>query len=113
MKNDIKNKLYTLLNLYQLHRQTGMTTAMLEGVKDFEQVNIILENDRHVREMQKIYPQANFLTVNNLDVLRGRKGPILVDHWVVQNLLGECLEEIEKLENIVAGFLYERISTIR
>lgn len=74
-------KLEKLVEMYGYNRQQGHTTAMLAGAKASNAVIIVSDS----RQKQLfVTTKLKAITLDELDNLRGYRGPILVDHYALQ-----------------------------
>ena len=91
-------KLEILDNYYRKNRQVGHTLAMLNGAKSDKNILVVFAS-----ETQKSYidlPKEQFINMCHLnESLKGRKNPILVDHFTMQLMYWEMKKELDKKNN--------------
>ena len=86
-------KLETLVELYGYNHQQGHTTAMLNGAKASNAVIIVADS----RQKQLfVTTKLRAITLDELDNLRGYRGPILVDHFALQMAFWDHEQQREK-----------------
>ena len=99
---DIKNTLYNLLHYYDVTRQRGHTTLMMEGAKDKDCLlfcHTIAMGERLKKQYRN--KKATVITPGNIDrILRGNNRPIAIDNAVMYTILSDSLAEICRLEEI-------------
>lgn len=95
----MKSKLEIVYEYYWRNRRVGHTTAMLNGATSNPNILVLVAN-----EAQKKYidlPKNQMINVNNLDMLRGRKNPILVEHHALQIMYLELNNELLKKDEYI------------
>lgn len=97
----IKKQLENLLAYYATTPRVGHTTAIIQGAKNVNSVIILVGHAAHAKNMHWAAPGADFVPLDNLDKLQGRKQPLLIDNFAIATLLSESLKEIERLEKVI------------
>ncbi len=92
------DKINTILNYYNINRQVGHTTKMLDGV---DSDTIVITHNMHMSNIIKRNKNTKIASINNLDALRGYNLPIVFDNAAIQVLLEEARKEIVRLTNLV------------
>jgi hypothetical protein len=91
----IKGILEEIYFYYMSHRQIGHTTVMMEGAKNSE--CLILVNDlQQGRELN--IPEKRIVSLGSLMRLRGKRQPLVIDHYAIQSIVGLSLKRINALE---------------
>lgn len=116
----IENTLQTLCTYYDVNRQAGHTTAMIEGADRLAENGearalILCHNKMWADKMKKMAPRAIAITANSsyhLDTrLRGYRGPLVIDNAALQQILGAALYKIQYthlcLESAVANLKWK------
>lgn len=87
------SKLEELVLLFTHNRQQGHTTAMLDGAMASNAVIIVADS-----RQRRLFVTTNLkaITLDELDNLRGYRGPILVDHYAWQIAFWEHQQEMKK-----------------
>lgn len=97
---EIKEKLMLLKSYYELNRQVGHTSTMLNGVRNTEGAVVIADNPLNSRFLRNVPdPPLSSNQVRLLgNDLRSMNRPIALDNATVYSLCCEALKEIERLE---------------
>ena len=74
-------------------RGVGHTQALLNGAKNTPGVVIIAHNQRFANELALQCTNAIGIGLDQLDRIRGRRNPILIDHFALDMLLDRNAEE--------------------
>ena len=97
---NITNRLQSLLTLYGINRRKGSTTAMIEGVKQCDNVIVVSANRIDANRMRKLIPEACHVTI--YEPLEGLSGAIAMDNHAIVDVLQQSLAEIRMLEREIA-----------
>lgn len=95
-------KLRTILDYYNLTRQVGHTTGMLEGANYTDGALILTHNMVMAEELKKNLGSPSSVTLQSIhsdSMLRGMKKPLFVDNAAWQVLLSEAFNEIAQINN--------------
>lgn len=103
----IKKQLENLLAYYTTTPRVGHTTTMIQGAKNVNSVIILVGHATHAKNMHWAAPGADFVPLDNLAKLQGRKQPLLIDNFAMTSLLSSALQEIERLERVIAKRIEE------
>lgn len=106
-------KLEFLKGYYEMTRQSGHTTAMIEGAK--KSGCVVITHDMNMADLlkrQKSLKKNGFVSIRNLDSLRGSAKPIIFDNCALHNLFLEAISEIRRLQKS-ENTLGEVIKTIK
>jgi len=99
-----------------MFRQTGRTTVLVKAAKAIDGL-FIVHTEGMKREMLKKYPDLNCESMSTTKLFGNRK-PIILDHFVVHQLLLEATKELVKLrsdiqqQKFIIQNLEERIEEI-
>jgi len=99
--NDIKDKLYTLIQYFDMTRQRGHTTAMMQGAQNSD--CLVMTHTMYMGEqLKKNFNNRKITTVtpDSLNRLRGMNKPLLLDNGVLYTIFWDCLAEIDRLEKL-------------
>lgn len=92
-------KLKFLLDYFNSNRGIGHTKTELEGINNSDDAILIVHN-REFGKYLKL-PDTKYLSINELEKLRGIKKPIIIDHFALEQLLNEYRSQLlnELIEN--------------
>lgn len=93
----IKDKLKTLCNYYNFTRKVGHTTLLRKGTDNFEEDKLILAYNKHCHTHLN-QPPDNVVSLSNLNSLRDKRTPLVIDNDALSMILADSLNEIERLE---------------
>lgn len=99
--NNIKDKLYTLIQYFDRTRQRGHTTAMMWGAQISD--CLVMTHTTYMGEqLKKNFNNRKITTVtpDTLDRLSGMNKPLLFDNGVLYTIFWDCLAEIDRLEKL-------------
>lgn len=88
------SKLEILDEYHRINRRVGHTTAMLNGAKSDPNILVLVAH-----QAQKNYidlPKEQMISINCLDKLKGRRNPVLVEHYALQAMFSELNNELLK-----------------
>jgi len=95
----IKKQLTELAGYLSTVRQVGHTYTMLHGAAKSERVAIVVHNYRMGEIIKKDAPNADMVSLNNMDALRGRNHPLAFDNAALYQLFSDAVKEITRLED--------------
>lgn len=96
-------KLKELMTYYNVTRQVGHTRLVKEGTEHYEGPKLILVYN--MDHGANTFPKSNkdeIISWQNLKSLRGHHRPLAVDNGTMWGILGDSIEEIEKLQEELA-----------
>lgn len=103
----IKDQLKTLAQHFEMTRQVGHSTALLHAhgfgpTRSAQErpVSVLCYDMRSARALN--VPDKHAVSLNSLDRLRGRTGPLLLDNGALWDLFSRAAERIEQLEEQLA-----------
>lgn len=94
----IQKTLEELLQYYQTTRAVGHTYAMINGAKNTDNVLVLVHSQKYASEIKAKYPKAEFTGFLNLEGLRGKRKPLLIDNGAMCAILQNALIEIRELQ---------------
>lgn len=97
---NIKSTLHTLLAFYATSRRAGHTSAAIYGVLNTPGAMLVFSQSGQLRSYRKFLQRNGHtgVTLEQLDNLRGRSCPVVLDNAAVYDLAAASLREIERLE---------------
>ena len=90
-----KNKIDEIINYLNVNRGVGHTYTEIYGLKNNDNAIAIVGNSFHKGIMG--IPKNRVITINELIQLRGKRCPIIVDHYAMLKLFEEVTKNIETL----------------
>ena len=95
----IYDKVKDILRYYDVNRQCGHTTAMLEGARSVKSI-IITHNQRFADQLKEKDPDnIEAMSIESVDHLMGRNDPIIFDNAAIFALLNEVDKELNRLQS--------------
>jgi chemotaxis protein CheY-P-specific phosphatase CheC len=96
---NIKEKLKQLAHYYDVTRQVGHTTLMLEGAKNTKDCIVVTHNQVMGESVQQMANQkVKTVSLSSPNLLRGFKKPIVFDNCALYVLFLESVREMDRLE---------------
>jgi hypothetical protein len=95
------NATETLIQYLDATRQSGHTHLMMNGVISSKKCVILVHNmdmAKNLKERWDLGKGAVFVSLNNLDALRGLKLPLAIDNAALHTLFFNSLSEVEELK---------------
>ena len=93
-----KQQLTLLANYFDLNRQVGHTTAMMNGAKETDCI-IIAHSLAGVNYLKTFQPKGKVVTMMSIyKELEDQQKPLLIDNAAISALLKTALGEINRLE---------------
>ena len=106
----MKSKLEIVDEYYRINRQVGHTTAMLNGAKSDPNILVLIAHQAVKNYID--LPKEQMISINCLQKLKGRRNPVLVEHYALQVMFSELNHEllkkdeyINKLEKSIDAFM--------
>lgn len=93
-------------------RASGKTWAMINGIANSESGGVVVVvNQDHARWLKNEIrnPKVKFVSLEELDKLRGNTLPVVLDHFTVSHVLSyafEMLKELQEENNILKSELH-------
>ena len=104
MNMDIKKIVDYLRMHYDVTRQSGHTTALMEGANNVPNPMIVAVDNNHMRFLKDLCKNKSGSVVALEDCdsyLRGRKSPILFDNYTLYVIFREVSKEIDRLHQLL------------
>jgi len=95
--NEISEKLITLRNYFMSNRRVGHSCAMLKGAEQKDCIVIVGHMEQGKRQFSSLPPDRIFVSIHNLDSLRGLQKPMVFDNYALEILFSEASVEIAGL----------------
>ena len=91
-------KLEMLVDYTFRNRQVGHTFTTINGLKDNDKALLIVPTKIFGKFISARYgiPMSRIISLPQLDLLRGRQNPIVIDHTALEIAFKEHMEELEK-----------------
>lgn len=92
-------KVKFLIHYYDSNRMVGHTTKTIDGADDG---TIVIVNNMHMaKRIKELFPtkRLTFVSLNNLDILRGCHSPIVFDNAAIYSLLHEIRDNVKEWED--------------
>lgn len=95
MLTKIGKKLKDIHTYYMMTRRVGHTISLLVGAKSNKNVLVLVANEAQKQNVD--LPDNQMISINNLEALRGRRNPLLIDHFALQSMISELLKDLDGL----------------
>jgi hypothetical protein len=91
----IGKKLKDIHTYYMGTRRVGHTMAILDGAKSNKDILVLVANTTQKKNIN--LPENQMVSINNLEALRGRRNPLLIDHFALQSMVSELFRDLDAL----------------
>ena len=95
MLTKIGKKLKDIHTYYMGTRRVGHTISLLNGTKSNKDILVLVASEAQKQNID--LPENRMVSINNLEALRGRRNPLLIDHFALQCLISELLKDLDEL----------------
>jgi hypothetical protein len=98
----IRDQLNEIKTYYEMTRQVGHTTGMLNGVKQSNHGIVLVPNMGCVDVIKQKLPypsKITFVSINSKHGLRGANLPLFIDNGTLWVLFSKAVEEIDRLKS--------------
>lgn len=79
-------------------RIQGHTTAAIAGAASNPLSLLVTNTMRHAQQIQSNHPNIDVTSIDRIDQIHGRNGPVLIDHTAIAELAHEAATRIEALQ---------------
>lgn len=79
-------------------RIQGHTTAAIAGAVSNPLSLLVTSTMRHAQQIQSNHPNIDVTSIDRIDQIHGRNGPVLIDHTAIAELANEAATRIEALQ---------------
>jgi hypothetical protein len=86
----VKHAIQALLLAFRSRRHEGHTTSMMIGAVNTPNTTVIAASYQQASSLARDFPGPQYLPIDDLQKLTGKRGPILVDHHAIEQVLASA-----------------------